>query len=136
MSADRPGVAGPPVTFDPARVDLYALFLDACARFADEPAVLDGDTSHTYRHVERAAGALRDRLAHAGVRPGECVYVCVDRGTAELVAVLAILGAGASYVALKQDSPTPVLESQVATVRGRVAVRDDNPGNVDLVERI
>lgn len=129
-------VTGPPVTFDPAQVNLFSLFLSACARYSGEPAVLDGDTAYSYQEVRRAVAGLYDELVAAGVSVGHCVYVCVDRGVAEVVAVLAVLAAGASFVSLKHDSPDAVLMRQVATVRGHVALCDDSPRNLILVEKI
>jgi amino acid adenylation domain-containing protein len=133
----RPSVAtGPAVEFDPDRADLIEGFSNACRTHPTRPAVLDQGRAYSYAELAARVSALSRRLATVGVEPGDCVYVCADRGITEVVTVLATLATGAAFVALRPDAPATVLEHQVATVRGRVAVHDGRVHGFALIGRL
>lgn len=75
--------------------------------FADPHAIalVDGDTSVTYRRLARRAGRLANALRELGVAPGDRVGVCLDRGSDLVVVLLAVLAAGAVYVPLDPTGP-------------------------------
>ncbi|WP_425426503.1 non-ribosomal peptide synthase/polyketide synthase [Amycolatopsis australiensis] len=80
------------------------LFDRRAARHPDAPAVV-GDVALTYRELQARADRLARRLVRLGVRPEDRVGVLMDRSAAQVVAVLAILKAGAAYLPLDLRAP-------------------------------
>lgn len=91
-------------------------------------AVTDPDLSLTYGQLDARANALAQRLQTLGVGPGVRVGVCHDRAAINVVGLLAILKAGAAYVAMDpghpearlqfilRDAEVPVLLADRATI--------------------
>ncbi|AEV87077.1 non-ribosomal peptide synthetase [Actinoplanes sp. SE50] len=75
---------------------------------AGDPAAIalhDGGTALTYAQVDAHSDRAAAALLAAGVRAGDRVGVCLDRGVDLPVALLAVLKAGAAYVPLDPDHP-------------------------------
>lgn len=91
-----------------------AELLAARARpFADRPAVLSRDRTLTHGELHALAEALAVRLREHGAGPGVLVRVCLPRSAELVVAVLAVLRAGAAYVPLDPDHPAERLAQLV-----------------------
>jgi amino acid adenylation domain-containing protein len=71
----------------------------------DQIAAESETTSLTYRQLEEAAGRLARRLAAEGVVTGDIVVVAIQRSIEGLVALLAVLKAGAAYVMADPSDP-------------------------------
>jgi amino acid adenylation domain-containing protein len=86
-----------------------SLLLDAFQRVVNETpakiAVRAGTQSLTYADLNHRADTLCGRLQRAGASPGSLIPVCLNRSAELLVALLAILKAGAAYVPLDPASP-------------------------------
>ena len=84
---------------------LHDLFTEQATRRPDSAAVLDGDTTLTYRELDeqsdRLAAHIRARVPHAGSRVG----LFLRRGRTVLVAILAVMKAGCAYVPLDPAYP-------------------------------
>ncbi len=79
-------------------------------------------TAHsTYAELDRAANRLAHLLRARGAGPGDVVGICLERGTAMVVATLATLKAGAAYLPLDPDHPQARTASLLAAA-GAVAV--------------
>lgn len=63
----------------------------------------------TYGQLERLSGALAARLVAAGVRPGDRVALLAEKQPLMIVAMHAVMEAGAIYVPLDVGSPAPRL---------------------------
>ena len=59
----------------------------------------------TYRELEEAANRLAHLLAAHGVGPGQCVALLLERSAEAIVAMLAVLKAGAAYLAIDPGLP-------------------------------
>ncbi|GAA1737698.1 amino acid adenylation domain-containing protein [Luedemannella helvata] len=59
----------------------------------------------TYRELMARVDTLAGRLQGAGVRPGDLVAICLDRGIDLLAAPLAVWRAGAAYLPVDPDYP-------------------------------
>jgi amino acid adenylation domain-containing protein len=77
----------------------------AAAASPGDLAVRGADDSLTYGELSMAAERLAGRLRRLGVKPGDLVGECLDRSAGLVVAALAILKAGAAYVAIDPRYP-------------------------------
>ncbi|WP_156749972.1 amino acid adenylation domain-containing protein, partial [Mycobacterium sp. E2479] len=64
-----------------------------------------GGLSMTYRELDEAANRLAHLLVGAGVGPGECVALLFTRSAEAIVAILAVLKAGAAYLPIDSAHP-------------------------------
>ncbi|KOR42171.1 hypothetical protein ADT25_15395, partial [Xanthomonas oryzae] len=68
-------------------------------------ALVCGDATLSYQQLERRSNQLAHRLIALGARPDRCVALCLPRGIAQIIAVLAVLKAGAAYLPLEHSQP-------------------------------
>jgi amino acid adenylation domain-containing protein len=71
----------------------------------DSVAVVDPDGALTFAELEDRSARLAGRLRAAGVRPGACVALFLDRSCDFVVAASAVLRAGAAYLPLDTAGP-------------------------------
>lgn len=90
---------GPPALLDELIAGQAAATPDAVAVRAE-----DGDL--TFRELLDGADRLAARLQQAGAGPDGIVAVCLERGLAMPVALLAVLRAGAAYLPLDPELPS------------------------------
>ncbi|MEW1612488.1 MULTISPECIES: non-ribosomal peptide synthetase/type I polyketide synthase [unclassified Streptomyces] len=86
------------------------------ARFRTAPdaiAVETGAGTVTYGELDRASRALAARLLAHGVTPGSLVGLLTEPGADAVVAVVAVLRAGAGWVPLDSAHPTARLADQL-----------------------
>ena len=84
---------------------VHGIFEACAARAPHDIAVVCRHERLTYDQLNRRANRLAFFLRDAGVRPGELVGVHLERSLDMVVAVLAILKAGAAYVPLDPSYP-------------------------------
>jgi amino acid adenylation domain-containing protein len=89
---------------------IYELFERQVTRSPDATALHFGEQRITYAELNTRASRLGGTLHEAGVAPGTLVAVSVDRSIDTLVALLGILKAGGTYVALDPTYPRRRLE--------------------------
>ena len=78
---------------------------ESAARAPEDPAVIDGDVTLSYRELEGRANRLARHLRALGIEPESVVGVALDRSPDLIVALLAILKIGAAYVPLDPGYP-------------------------------
>ncbi|ORA28632.1 non-ribosomal peptide synthetase, partial [Mycobacterium branderi] len=81
------------------------LFAAQVARTPDAVAISCQGRSLTYRELDEAANRLAHLLVRHGARPGRCVALLFSRSTEAIVAVLAVLKAGAAYLPIDPALP-------------------------------
>jgi non-ribosomal peptide synthetase component F len=81
--------------------------------------VVSGNTALTYRRLDAAANQWANRLVERGVRPGERVGLLLGRSPEFVVAMLAVLKAGATYVPVDPTDPRDRQDRLVRTGRLR-----------------
>jgi amino acid adenylation domain-containing protein len=87
------------------REPIHRLFERQVDLAPDAPAVtVDGETL-TYGELDARANRLAHHLSASGVRPGELVALKLERSAEMLVAILAVLKAGAGYLPLDPTYP-------------------------------
>ncbi|MEU8517894.1 amino acid adenylation domain-containing protein, partial [Kitasatospora sp. NPDC048722] len=110
------------------------LFEAAAARTPDATALVFRDTALTFAELDAWANRLARRLVAHGVRPEQVVAVRLPRCAEHIVALLAVMKAGAVYLPVDRDYPAdriaymtddarPVAE--LADPSEVLAVRDD-----------
>ncbi|WP_156419201.1 non-ribosomal peptide synthetase, partial [Mycobacterium kyorinense] len=82
----------------PAAVSVPGLFATQVAQTPDAVAVVCGDRSWTYRELDEASNRLAHLLVGHGARPGRYVALLFSRSAEAIVAILAVLKAGAAYL--------------------------------------
>ncbi|RSM81605.1 non-ribosomal peptide synthetase [Kibdelosporangium aridum] len=81
------------------------LFEAQVARTPDAPALVDGAQQLTYLELNDRANRLARWLVDRGAGPGELVAIALPRSAAYVVAILAVLKAGAAYLPLDSEWP-------------------------------
>ncbi|WP_062212220.1 non-ribosomal peptide synthetase [Streptomyces sp. NBRC 109706] len=97
---------------------------------AGATALIAGEQRVTYGELTERAGDLETLLRQRGVRRGAIVGVRLDRGVELVVALLAVLGAGAAYAVLDPALPGRRLRAMIADA-GIETVVTDRPAPLD-----
>ncbi|GAA1996824.1 AMP-binding protein [Catenulispora subtropica] len=82
---------------------IHELVAEHAARQPDAVALSLGDTTATYQRLHFVADGFAAKMRTHGVRPGEVVAVLMHRTPRLVVALLAVLRAGAAYLALDPE---------------------------------
>ncbi|HEX6291019.1 MAG TPA: amino acid adenylation domain-containing protein, partial [Herpetosiphonaceae bacterium] len=101
---------------------LHHLIEAQAARSPDAVAVSFEDAHLTYVELNARANRLAHHLQALGIGPDACVGVCLDRSLDLVVALLAVLKAGAAYVPLDPAYPAARLAAMLADSRASVLV--------------
>ncbi|MFC3815765.1 amino acid adenylation domain-containing protein [Lysobacter sp. GCM10012299] len=89
----------------PQDCSLHSLIEAQVQRTPDAPAVVAEDRTLSYVQLNREANRLAHHLRAQGVRPDDRVGICIERGWAMVVGLLAILKSGGAYVPLDPSYP-------------------------------
>lgn len=84
---------------------MHHLVAQQAQRTPDAVAIRFGDTTLTYAALDGAANTFAHTLRNRGLGPGALLPVCMERSVELVVALLAVLKAGAAYVPLDPDLP-------------------------------
>ncbi|HLJ89395.1 MAG TPA: amino acid adenylation domain-containing protein [Candidatus Angelobacter sp.] len=84
---------------------LHTAFERQAQERPNEPAVIWSSGSITYGELDRRANRLARHLRGLGARPNRLVAVSIEKGWEQVVAVLAILRAGAAYLPIEPSLP-------------------------------
>ncbi len=84
----------------------HSLFSRQAARTPDVPAVTYEDTGLTFRQLNSRSNQLARHLRRLGVGPEQRVAISLERSVELIVALLAVLKAGAAYVPLDPQAPS------------------------------
>ncbi|MYX24502.1 non-ribosomal peptide synthetase, partial [Streptomyces sp. SID8380] len=87
------------------------------AESPDAVAVTDGRTSLTFAELDRRTEELARVLAAHGAAPERTVALALPRTTAHVVAILAVMRAGAAYLPLDTELPESRLTAQLTDAR-------------------
>ncbi|MFF8725422.1 amino acid adenylation domain-containing protein [Streptomyces sp. NPDC015171] len=101
-----PGGSAEPHAPGPSATTVPALFAGQAARTPDAVAVLvPGGDRLTYRELDERSNRLARLIVARGAGPEDLVAVALPRGAELIVAVLAVLKAGAAYLPLEPSHP-------------------------------
>ncbi|HLL81775.1 MAG TPA: amino acid adenylation domain-containing protein, partial [Longimicrobium sp.] len=110
----------------PAGALIHELVEARAERTPDALAVVSGDGALTYRELDARANRLAHRLVEVGAGPEVRVGVCLERSAGMVVALLAVLRAGATYLPLDPAYPPERLAYMLADSGARVLVTLDS----------
>ena len=106
----------------PREVPLAALVEQQVARRPEAVAVVYGDETLTYRELNARANSLAAVLRARGAGPDVVVGVCLERSVGLVVALLAIIKAGAAYLPLDPSLPADRLGFTLQDSSARLVV--------------
>ncbi|TXS41852.1 non-ribosomal peptide synthetase, partial [Streptomyces sp. OR43] len=89
---------------------VHLLVQEQAHRTPDAVAVVEGDRHLTYGALNAQANQLAHRLIAQGIGREDVVGVCLARSLRTVVALLAVLKAGAAYLPFDADQPVQRLE--------------------------
>jgi len=112
---------------------VHELFEEQAARSPQARALVSGPESISYAELNVRADRLAQRLAGAGVHRGCLAGVHLERGIDMVVAILAVLKAGAGYLMLDPQYPADRLRD-LAEEAGVAAVIADTDSSLRRLE--
>ena len=93
-----------------------------CVSYPHDRAVHAWDGSLTYRDLGARATGLCDLLQDRGIRPGQYVMVIVERSLWAVVAMLAVMKAGAAFIMIDPSTPMARLQQIRDDVDSKVVI--------------
>ncbi len=126
--------AGPALAQDGAT--LASLFVQQVAQRPQATALVDGELRYSYAQLHQRAEQVASALAHQGVGVETRVGLCLPRSAANVVATLAVVLAGGTYVPLDPQYPAARLQQMAREARISVLLCGDEapPWAHDLIE--
>ncbi|MFJ9817510.1 amino acid adenylation domain-containing protein [Streptomyces sp. NPDC101151] len=116
---------------------LHQLVAEQAARTPRAPAVSAGTETLTYAQLDASANRLARHLREAGAAPDAPVAVCLRRGeTDAVVAMLAVLKAGAAYLPLDPDYPEDRLRHMLGDSGTRTVITNSGALPVSLAQGV
>lgn len=98
------------------------LFLEQAVAAPERTAVISSARSLSYGTLLRESRAWAHRLRQLGVKPNTLVAVVMEKGWEQIVAVLAILEAGAAYLPIDPSFPQERVRFTLEDSRAQVAL--------------
>ncbi|WP_370469510.1 non-ribosomal peptide synthase/polyketide synthase, partial [Corallococcus caeni] len=89
----------------PMDIPVHVHFSQQARRTPDAVALVLGDATLTYARLEARANQLAHHLGALGIVPGARVGLAVERSFEMVIALLAILKAGAAFVPVDRNAP-------------------------------
>jgi amino acid adenylation domain-containing protein len=114
---------------------LPGLFEAQVGRTPDAVALADGNASISYRELNGRAGRLAQALVARGAGPEQVVAVMMGRSAEVIIALLAVLKAGAAYLPVDPGYPAERISYMLADARpSAIVVTADGVAGVPPVE--
>ncbi|MCP3804330.1 amino acid adenylation domain-containing protein [Allokutzneria sp. A3M-2-11 16] len=112
------------VEYPPTRL-VHEMFAEKATEIPQQTAVQCGSDSMTFAELDRLSNRLAHKLVEFGVAPGALVGVCVERGSAAVAALLAVLKAGGAFVPLDPDYPPAMLATMLEDAAAPVLITEE-----------
>ncbi|MCR4760489.1 MAG: amino acid adenylation domain-containing protein [Oscillospiraceae bacterium] len=102
-------------TAQPESLCIQELFAETAARIPDETALIAPDgTQYTYAALDRESNRIAHALRAEGVAAESCVGIMAERSAELVIAVLAVLKAGGTYIPLDVTYPAERIQYMVS----------------------
>ena len=92
----------------------------------DAPAICGWDANFSYSELDNASSKLAKYLSKLNIGPETFVPVCFDKSSWTIVAMIAILKAGAAVVPLDPNHPQAALEVRIRDTKAQVVLAAPN----------
>jgi amino acid adenylation domain-containing protein len=109
----------------PSERCIHELFAEQVRTAPDPDALVYGDVRLSYGELDARANTLARRLMSLGVAPDQPVAICLPRGIAMVVSLLAVLKAGGAYLPLDPAYPAERLRQIAEDAKPRVLIADE-----------
>jgi amino acid adenylation domain-containing protein len=93
------------VDYEPDNLTLHCLLEQAVDKHHDKVAIIEGDLKITFQELDQRANQLAHYLRAQGVSSNDLVGVMLDRSLEMIIALNAIIKAGAAYLPLDTEYP-------------------------------
>ncbi|MCK1428307.1 amino acid adenylation domain-containing protein, partial [Bradyrhizobium sp. 87] len=103
---------------------IHELFEAQVAKAPDAVAVVHEDERLSYGELNARANRLAHHLIGLGVKPDQPVAICLERGVAMVVGLLAILKAGGAYLPLDPAYPCARLKQVLEDAQPQLLLAD------------
>ncbi len=110
--------------------DLAGLFEQTVQRCGQQVALRGAEVSYSYAELNAQANRIAHRLVSDGVKPGDIVAVALPRCCMRIIAVLAVIKAGAAYLGVELDTPAQRVQQLCNDAGVRLLVQQ---GTFDVV---
>ncbi|RYD94739.1 MAG: amino acid adenylation domain-containing protein, partial [Sphingobacteriales bacterium] len=101
------------------QLSLHGLIEAAVDRYPDHTALIVGDQQLSYKQMDEMANRLAHFLIQQGVGAEQLVPIMLDRSFEMVIAINAVLKAGAAYLPLDPEHPADRIEYIVHEARAR-----------------
>ncbi len=108
-------------------LSVVTCFAETANEYPHAPALRWNDGELDYTALLAAASSLASRLVAAGVQPGQTVALALRREPRAVVAMLAILHCGATYMPLDEAYPADRQAFMLADAGVQIVLVDDSP---------
>lgn len=125
----------------PEVAGIHRLVEAVAAATPDRIAIVDSDEQLSYGALNRRANRLARYLQERCTRPGATIGLCLDRSAQMIVAILAVLKAGAAYVPVDPGHPkerTALIfaDAQVHLILTAAGLFDSSPASSAAVVQV
>jgi amino acid adenylation domain-containing protein len=114
---------GPVDTNSPQRC-MQLIFEEQVAAGPDCIALIEGESTWTFRALQVRTNQLAHYLIQRGIRPGDRVAICLSRSAVAVIAALGAIKAGAVYVPLDPAYPVSRLRYMLEDSRAALVLSD------------
>ncbi|WP_313455215.1 non-ribosomal peptide synthase/polyketide synthase [Pseudomonas sp.] len=115
---------------------IHALVETQAARAPHALALVQGEHSLSYAQLNQRANQLAHRLIEQGVQVGDRVALCLPREPERLVALLAVLKAGAAYVPVDPSYPAERIAYLLADSQPALVLAHSTTDNLPSLPRL
>ncbi|MGW9571348.1 amino acid adenylation domain-containing protein [Paenibacillus terrae] len=105
---------------------IQELFEEQVERYPHTEAVVYENTSVSYYELNIKVNQVAERLRELGVRRNEFVAVMTDRSIEMIIAILAVIKAGAAYLPIDHSYPEERIEHMLRDSGAAYLIRDRN----------
>ena len=116
----------------PEQKSIPQLFGEQASRTPNAVAVVEGDRQISYEELDRLSSHLAYRLQLEGVQIGDRIGLVLERSTNAIVAIVAILKAGAVYLPLDLKSPPARLKEMMLNAETRLLLTSSDQTGIPV----
>ncbi|MBQ4816178.1 non-ribosomal peptide synthetase [Bacillus pumilus] len=111
----------------PKHLSIPELFNERVKTQPDHLALVEGDRTFTYEELGQEIRRLAGSLIENGVQPGDAVGVYMNRSADAVIAILAVVHAGAAYVPIDPSQPEERIRFMLEDSGATILLHADSP---------